>query len=128
MYVVVTAVLCCAQVVLALEGGYDLAAVCDCAAECVRALLGEPLGAPPLAELARPPHAQAQRDLRRALAAQVYSACLSVPLLVCRPSHTSTHSEVACRRRRTGRACGGRPRWSPESPPAEEPMEMEEAK
>lgn len=58
------------RVVLSLEGGYDLAAMCDCAQECVRALLGERLAAPPLAELARAPAPHAQRALRAALAAQ----------------------------------------------------------
>ncbi|CAB3227364.1 unnamed protein product [Arctia plantaginis] len=56
------------RVVLALEGGYDLPAVCDCAQECVRALLGE-RGAPlALAELARPPHRAAQDALRTTIA------------------------------------------------------------
>lgn len=61
------------QVVLSLEGGYDLAAMCDCAQECVRALLGTaPAPAPARAELARRPHARAQDALRTALA--VHSA------------------------------------------------------
>ncbi|XP_063825989.1 histone deacetylase 4-like [Ostrinia nubilalis] len=47
-----------------LEGGYDLPAVCDCAEACVRALLGERLPPPPLAELARAPHPAAQRALK----------------------------------------------------------------
>ncbi|XP_063825987.1 histone deacetylase 4-like [Ostrinia nubilalis] len=52
------------KVVLSLEGGYDLPAVCDCAEACVRALLGERLPPPPLAELARAPHPAAQRALK----------------------------------------------------------------
>lgn len=58
------------KVVLSLEGGYDLAAMCDCAQECVRALLGERLAAPSLSELARAPAPHAQAALRTALAAQ----------------------------------------------------------
>ncbi|CAH0692108.1 unnamed protein product [Spodoptera exigua] len=56
------------RVVLALEGGYDLPAMCDCAQECVRALLGERGAAPALAELARVPHARAQAALRATIA------------------------------------------------------------
>ncbi|XP_047030407.1 histone deacetylase 4 isoform X4 [Helicoverpa zea] len=56
------------RLVLALEGGYDLPAVCDCAQECVRALLGDRPAAPALHELARPPHARAQAALRATLA------------------------------------------------------------
>nr|XP_034832425.1 histone deacetylase 4 isoform X1 [Maniola hyperantus] len=58
------------KVVLSLEGGYDLAAMCDCAQECVRALLGERAAAPALAELARSPAPHAQAALRVAIAAQ----------------------------------------------------------
>lgn len=58
------------QVVLSLEGGYDLAAMCDCAQECVRALLGERGAAPPVGELARRPAPRAQRALLAALHAQ----------------------------------------------------------
>ncbi|CAH0398143.1 unnamed protein product [Chilo suppressalis] len=58
------------KVVLSLEGGYDLPAVCDCAQECVRALLGERTAPPALPELARPPHRAAQRALRAAAATQ----------------------------------------------------------
>lgn len=58
------------QVVLSLEGGYDLAAMCDCAQECVRALVGERVATPPYAELARRPAPKAQRALHAALAHQ----------------------------------------------------------
>lgn len=58
------------QVVLSLEGGYDLAAMCDCAQECVRALLGERVATPAYAELARRPAPRAQRALLAALAHQ----------------------------------------------------------
>ena len=60
------------KLVLALEGGYDLPAMCDCAQECVRALLGDRAAAPALSELARPPHARAQEALRTTIA--VHSA------------------------------------------------------
>lgn len=56
------------RVVLALEGGYDLPAVCDCAQECVRALLGERQAPPAYTELARQPHARAQDALRTTIA------------------------------------------------------------
>ncbi|KAJ8731080.1 hypothetical protein PYW07_004244 [Mythimna separata] len=55
------------KLVLALEGGYDLPAMCDCAQECVRALLGDRAAAPALSELARPPHPRAQEALRATL-------------------------------------------------------------
>lgn len=60
------------KLVLALEGGYDLPAMCDCAQECVRALLGDKLAPPALSELARAPHARAQAALRATIA--VHSA------------------------------------------------------
>ncbi|XP_075978419.1 histone deacetylase 4 isoform X6 [Anticarsia gemmatalis] len=56
------------RLVLALEGGYDLPAVCDCAQECVRALLGERTAPPAYSELARPPLPQAQDALRTTIA------------------------------------------------------------
>lgn len=56
--------------VLSLEGGYDLAAMCDCAQECVRALLGERYAGLALNELARTPAPHAQAALRAAIAAQ----------------------------------------------------------
>lgn len=56
------------RVVLALEGGYDLPAVCDCAQECVRALLGERTAPPAYSELARQPHPRAQDALRTTIA------------------------------------------------------------
>lgn len=58
------------QVVLSLEGGYDLPAMCDCAQECVRALLGERTAPPSPRELARVPAAPAQEALRQAVAIQ----------------------------------------------------------
>ncbi|XP_023175192.1 histone deacetylase 4 isoform X2 [Drosophila hydei] len=58
------------KVVLALEGGYDLAAICDSAQECVRALLGD--AAAPIApgELERPPCQNAINTLQKTIAIQ----------------------------------------------------------
>lgn len=60
------------QVVLSLEGGYDLPAMCDCAQECVRALLGERPAAPAPHELARQPALPAQDVLRTTMAIQAH--------------------------------------------------------
>lgn len=60
------------QVVLSLEGGYDLPAMCDCAQECVRALLGERPAAPSHHELARQPALPAQDVLRTTMAIQAH--------------------------------------------------------
>lgn len=60
------------QVVLSLEGGYDLPAMCDCAQECVRALLGERPAAPAHHELARQPAPPAQDVLRTTMAIQAH--------------------------------------------------------
>ncbi|XP_035908151.1 histone deacetylase 4 isoform X1 [Anopheles stephensi] len=60
------------KIVLALEGGYDLPAICDSAEECVRALLGESTTstiAP--SELARPPCQAAVETLQKTIAIQV---------------------------------------------------------
>lgn len=59
------------KVVLALEGGYDLPAICDSAQECVRALLGdEPV---PISdtELSRIPCQNAIDTLQKTIAIQV---------------------------------------------------------
>jgi len=56
--------------VLALEGGYDLPAICDCSEECVRALLGEPVTPIAEEELSRPPCAPAIDTLLRTIAVQ----------------------------------------------------------
>ena len=58
------------QVVLALEGGYDLPAICDSAQECVKALLGEPVTPISEEELIRPPCAPAIETLLRTMAIQ----------------------------------------------------------
>lgn len=59
------------KVVLALEGGYDLPAICDSAQECVRALLGDPLSAIAESELNRPPCQNAIDTLQKTIAIQV---------------------------------------------------------
>lgn len=59
------------KVVLALEGGYDLAAICDSAQECVRALLGDPAAPIAKAELERPPCQNAINTLQKTIAIQV---------------------------------------------------------
>ena len=65
------------RLVLSLEGGYNLKANADCAAACMRVLLGEappPLPPPGLA----PPCASAQRDLEDVRSAHAaYWRCLS---------------------------------------------------
>ncbi|XP_049310232.1 histone deacetylase 4 isoform X11 [Bactrocera dorsalis] len=58
------------KVVLALEGGYDLPAICDSAQECVRALLGDPLSAITESELNRPPCQNAIDTLQKTIAIQ----------------------------------------------------------
>ena len=59
------------KVVLALEGGYDLPAICDSAQECVRALLGDPLSPIVESELNRPPCQNAIDTLQKTIAIQV---------------------------------------------------------
>lgn len=59
------------KVVLALEGGYDLPAICDSAQECVRALLGDPLSPIAESELNRPPCQNAIDTLQKTIAIQV---------------------------------------------------------
>lgn len=71
------------KVVLALEGGYDLAAICDSAQECVRALLGDPAAPIAKAELERPPCQNAINTLQKTIAIQVRPALsylYSIPL------------------------------------------------
>lgn len=59
------------KVVLALEGGYDLPAICDSVQECVRALLGDPLSSISEAELSRAPCNNAIETLQKTIAIQV---------------------------------------------------------
>lgn len=59
------------KVVLALEGGYDLEAICDSAQECVKALLGEELTPIEESELSRPPCQSAIETLQKTIAIQM---------------------------------------------------------
>jgi histone deacetylase 4/5 len=59
------------QVILALEGGYDLPAICDAAQECVKALLGEETSPMREEELCRPPNQNAIDTLQKTIAIQV---------------------------------------------------------
>lgn len=61
------------KVVLALEGGYDLAAICDSAQECVRALLGDDPTPLREDELMREPCQNAVDTLQKTIAIQVGS-------------------------------------------------------
>lgn len=58
------------RVVLALEGGYDLPAICDSAEECVRVLLGDPPSPIAAEELSRAPCANAVAALQKVIAVQ----------------------------------------------------------
>lgn len=64
------------KVVLALEGGYDLAAICDSAQECVRALLGDEPTQLREEELTRAPCQNAVDTLQKTIAVQVYNLIL----------------------------------------------------
>ncbi|XP_029042665.1 histone deacetylase 4 isoform X14 [Osmia bicornis bicornis] len=59
------------KVVLALEGGYDLAAICDSAQECVRALLGDEPSQLRDEELTRIPCQNAIDTLQKTIAVQM---------------------------------------------------------
>ncbi|XP_063975199.1 histone deacetylase 4 isoform X7 [Diachasmimorpha longicaudata] len=59
------------KVVLALEGGYDLAAICDSAQECVRALLGDEITPIKEEELTRVPCQNAVDTLQKTIAIQM---------------------------------------------------------
>ncbi|XP_034940761.1 histone deacetylase 4 isoform X3 [Chelonus insularis] len=59
------------KVVLALEGGYDLAAICDSAQECVRALLGDEPTPIRQEELTRVPCQNAIDTLQKTIAIQM---------------------------------------------------------
>ena len=56
---------------MALEGGYDLPAICDSAQECVRALLGDELAPIAASELSRPPCQTAIETLQKTIAIQM---------------------------------------------------------
>lgn len=59
------------KIVLALEGGYDLPAICDSAQECVRALLGDETAPIAESELSRPPCQNAIDTLQKTIAIQM---------------------------------------------------------
>ncbi|KAG5681497.1 hypothetical protein PVAND_010924 [Polypedilum vanderplanki] len=59
------------KVVMALEGGYDLPAICDSVQECVRALLGDEPAPICENELSRPPCANAIETLQKTIAIQL---------------------------------------------------------
>lgn len=59
------------KVVLSLEGGYDLPAICDSAEECVRALVGDEPKALSEEELRRPPNQNAIDTLQKTIAIQL---------------------------------------------------------
>ncbi|ODM95857.1 Histone deacetylase 4 [Orchesella cincta] len=74
------------RIVLALEGGYDLPAICDSAQECVKALLGEPLTPIVEEELVRSPSSPAIETLLRTVAIQApHWPCIKryVSLITC---------------------------------------------
>ncbi|XP_020299663.1 histone deacetylase 4 isoform X3 [Pseudomyrmex gracilis] len=67
------------KVVLALEGGYDLPAICDSAQECVRALLGDEPSPIPDEELTRIPCQNAIDTLQKTIAIQMlYWPCVKL--------------------------------------------------
>ncbi len=81
---------------LALEGGYDLPAICDSAQLCVKALLGEPITSMPEEELLRTPNAPAVDTLLRTIAIQTphwptLKRC--VPLVTCSAVEAATCME-----------------------------------
>lgn len=59
------------KIVLALEGGYDLPAICDSAQECVKALLGDEPAPIDVNELSRSPCQNAIDTLKKTIAVQV---------------------------------------------------------
>lgn len=62
---------------MALEGGYDLPAICDSAQECVKALLGDEPGPIDEIELKRQPCLAAIETLQKTIAIQLpYWPCL----------------------------------------------------
>ncbi|XP_078571422.1 histone deacetylase 4-like isoform X1 [Branchiostoma floridae x Branchiostoma japonicum] len=58
------------RVVLALEGGYDLAAICDCSEMCVQALLGDELPPLPKEIIEQPPNKNAVTSLEETIRRQ----------------------------------------------------------
>lgn len=78
------------KLVLSLEGGYDLPAICDSAEECVRALLGDEPSALSHAELTRPPCQNAIDTLQKTIAIQLsHWPCLK------ELAHTVSYPEIS---------------------------------
>jgi len=85
------------QVVLALEGGYDLPAICDSAQECVKALLGEPVTPIPEEELLRTPSPAAVETLIRTISIQTpHWPCIKryMTLVTCSAVEAASASSV----------------------------------
>lgn len=83
--------------VLALEGGYDLPAICDSAQECVKALLGEQIVPIPEEELLRTPSTAAVDTLLRTIAIQTpHWPCIKryVSLTTCSAMEATSASSV----------------------------------
>ena len=68
------------KVILALEGGYDLPAICDASYECVRALLGDEGAAIRPDELSRRPCQNAVETLHKCISIQVFGCLKSMNL------------------------------------------------
>lgn len=71
------------KLVMALEGGYDLPAICDASHECVRALLGDEPVPIRQEELARRPCQNAIDSLHKVISIQVRTrfSCHIAPIL-----------------------------------------------
>lgn len=78
------------KIVLALEGGYDLTAICDSAEECVKSLLGDKPTLLSEAELNRAPCQNAIDTLQKTIAIQVSLKRLSIHVV--RYTHASNVS------------------------------------
>ncbi|XP_046390960.1 histone deacetylase 4 isoform X3 [Ischnura elegans] len=77
------------KVILSLEGGYDLPAICDASQECVRALLGDEIAPPREEELRRPPCQNAIDTLQKIIAIQTpHWPCIK------RHAHTIGYSAI----------------------------------
>ncbi|KAG8237537.1 hypothetical protein J437_LFUL017467, partial [Ladona fulva] len=77
------------KVILSLEGGYDLPAICDASQECVRALLGDEIATLSEEELRRPPCQNAVDTLQKTIAIQIpHWPCIK------RHAHTVSYSAI----------------------------------
>ncbi|XP_021950549.1 histone deacetylase 4 isoform X4 [Folsomia candida] len=91
------------KVVLALEGGYDLPAICDSSQECVKALLGEQITPIPEEELLRTPSAPAVDTLLQTMTVQKpHWPCIKRSLVSCsavEAAATSMEGKILLRER-----------------------------